>query len=57
MMIAMGKDPDAKPELSPELAAKMEADAQGKMSINDQVMWGGEPGREIRGKKVKQEEF
>jgi len=55
-MIAMGLDPDAKPELSPELAAKIEQD-RARMATDDELMFGGAAyeGKEIRGKKIKDE--
>lgn len=55
-MIAMGLDPDAKPEISPELQAKMDQDAARMMS-NEELMFGGAAyeGKEIRGKKIKNE--
>jgi hypothetical protein len=57
-MILMGMDPDAKPEISPELQAKMDADA-GIMKTNSELMWGGDAweGKEIKGAKVKDGEF
>lgn len=56
MMIAMGKDPDEVPELSPLLKAKMEEDAQ-RNSTDEQIMFGGSIDREQRGKKIKDEDF
>jgi len=47
-MIARGMDPDAKPELSPELAAKLERDAM--MSDSD-VFFSGDTDREFKGRK------
>lgn len=57
-MIMLGMDPDVKPEISPELQAKMDADA-GIMKTDDDLMFGGDAweGKEVRGKKVKDGEF
>lgn len=55
-LIAMGIDPDAKPELSPELKAKLEEDAM-RNSSDEQIMFGGNIDREQRGKKIKDKEF
>lgn len=56
MMIAMGKDPDEVPELSPLLKAKMEEDAL-RNSSDEQIMFGGNVDREQRGKKIEDKEF
>jgi hypothetical protein len=48
-MILRGLDPDAKPELSPELAAKLENDAL----YSDKEIFFGDTNREFRGKKIK----
>jgi hypothetical protein len=55
-LIVMGIDPDAKPELSPELAAKIEQD-KARMETDEELMWNGTAweGKEIRGKKIKNE--
>ena len=55
-MIMMGLDPDAKPEISPELQAKLDED-RARMASDDELMFGGVAyeGREIRGKKIKNE--
>lgn len=51
-LILRGIDPDAKPELSPELAAKLEHDAL--YSDQDYFFSGAlDSGREQRGKKIK----
>lgn len=57
-LIVMGIDPDAKPELSPELQAKIDRD-RAVMASDEELMFGGAAweGKEIRGKKVKDEEF
>jgi len=48
-MILRGLDPDAKPELSPELAAKLEHDA---LYSEKDIYFGGNMDREQRGKKI-----
>ena len=52
-MIARGMDPDAKPELSPELQAKMERDA---MTSDTDVFFSGLEG-EIRGRQLKGKDY
>lgn len=54
LMILQGKDPDAKPELSPELAARMEEDAL-RMASDEEIMFNYDKyaGKELRGKAVK----
>lgn len=49
-MILRGLDPDAKPELSPELAAKLENDA---LYSDKDFFFSGDHGKEQRGKKIK----
>lgn len=49
-MILRGLDPDAKPELSPELAAKLENDA---LYSDKDVYFAGNLDKEQRGKKIK----
>ena len=49
-MILRGLDPDAKPELSPELAARLENDA---MRSDNDLYFSGATDREMRGKPVK----
>lgn len=51
-MIARGLDPDAKPELSPELAAKLEED---RMRSDEEIFF-GDSNREFRGRKVRAED-
>lgn len=53
LMLLQGKDPDAKPELSPELAARMEEDAV-RMASDEEIMFnpGKYEGKELQGKKV-----
>lgn len=51
-MLLRGLDPDAKPELSPELAAKLENDA---MYSDKDIYFGGNMDKEQRGKKVKED--
>lgn len=51
-LILMGIDPDAKPEISPELQAKMDADAE-RMMGDEELYFGGHTDKEIRGKKIK----
>lgn len=55
-MIAMGLDPDAKPEISPELAAKLE-EGKAQMASDEELMFGGAAydGKEIRGRQIKNE--
>lgn len=48
-MIAQGLDPDAKPELSPELAAKIADDAM----LSDRDIFFGDTNREFMGQKIK----
>ena len=50
-MILRGLDPDAKPELSPELAAKLENDAL--YSDRDIYFGGADLNKEQRGKRIK----
>ena len=54
MLIALGKDPDAAPDLSdkPELAAKLENDA---LRNEEELYFSGDlhSGRELRGRKIK----
>lgn len=52
-MIARGLDPDAKPELSPELAAKLEEDA---MKSDTDIFFNGID-REIRGRKLDDKDY
>jgi hypothetical protein len=47
-LIARGIDPDAKPEISPELAAKLEEDSM----KSDKDIFFGDMNREFRGKKI-----
>lgn len=47
-LIARGIDPDAKPEISPELAAKLEEDAM----KSDKDIFFGNMDREFKGKKI-----
>lgn len=49
-MIARGLDPDAEPELSPELAARIEAD---EMKSDKDIFFSENINREFRGKKIK----
>jgi hypothetical protein len=49
-MILRGLDPDAKPELSPELAAKLENDA---LYSDKDFFFAGDHSKEQRGKKIK----
>lgn len=51
-MIARGLDPDVKPELPPELAAKMEEDEM----KSDKDIFFGDTTREFRGKPVRESE-
>lgn len=53
-LILRGIDPDAKAEISPELQARMDADAI-RMKSDEELFFGGdlEAGKEIRGKKIK----
>lgn len=57
-MIMRGMDPDAKPEISEELQAKMDRDA-GIIKTNADLMWGGDAweGKEITGAKIKDGEL
>jgi hypothetical protein len=50
-MILRGLDPDAKPELSPELAARLEQDA---MKSDTDVFFAGDLNREFKGKPVRE---
>lgn len=52
-MIARGLDPDAKPELSPELAAKLEEDAL----KSDKDIFFGDTDREFRGRKLRDKDY
>lgn len=52
-MIARGLDPDAKPEISPELAAKMEEDA---MKSDTDIFFNGTD-REIKGRKLEDRDY
>lgn len=52
-MIAMGMDPDAKPEISPELQAKMDRDA---MMSNTDIFFNGLDG-EIRGRQLRGKDY
>lgn len=55
-MIARGIDPDAKPELSPELQAKMQEDAMKEMSDKDLFFSDrAHSGREFMGQRIKGE--
>lgn len=49
-MILRGLDPDAKPELSPELAARLEQDG---MRSDTDIFFSGDLTKEFRGKQVK----
>jgi hypothetical protein len=49
-LIARGIDPDAKPELSPELAAKLEQDG---MRSDTDIFFSGNLDKEFKGKQVK----
>lgn len=53
-LIAMGVDPDAKPELSPELAAKLKQD-EILMKSDEELFFSGDlhSGKEMRGKKLR----
>lgn len=53
LMILQGKDPDAAPELSPELQRKMAEDAV-RMASDEEIMFnsGKYEGKELHGKKV-----
>lgn len=56
MMIVTGKDPDAEPELSPELRAKMEEDALANMSDHDLFFNDrAHTGKEFMGQKLKED--
>jgi hypothetical protein len=48
-LIARGIDPDAKPELSPELAARLEQDG---MRSDTDIFFSGDLSREFKGKPV-----
>lgn len=54
-LAAMGIDPDAKPELSPELQAKLDEDRE---RTNEELYFSGalDEGKEFRGKKIKPDE-
>lgn len=54
MMILRGLDPDAKPELSPELQARMNEDAI-RMASDEEIMFnpGAYEGKELTGKPIK----
>lgn len=52
-MIARGLDPDAKPELSPELAAKLEEDAM----KSDKDIFFGDNDREFKGRKLGEKDY
>lgn len=52
-MIARGLDPDAVPEISPELAAKMEEDAM----KSDKDIFFGDTGREFKGRKLGEKDY
>jgi hypothetical protein len=49
-MILRGLDPDAKPEISPELAARLEQDG---MRSDEDIFFSGNMDKEFRGKQVK----
>jgi hypothetical protein len=55
MMIANGMDPDAKPELSPELKAKMDRDTQA--SNIDLLFSDALDGREQRGRQLRGSDY
>jgi len=52
-MIARGLDPDAKPELSPELKAKLEEDAM----KSDKDIFFGDVSREFAGRKLNDRDY
>ncbi len=53
MLIAMGKDPDAQPELTPEQVADMN---KNRVKTDDDVMWGEGNDFEIKGRRLKTED-
>jgi hypothetical protein len=53
-LIARGIDPDAKPEISPELAAKLEED---EMKSDTDIFFSGAMDREFRGRKFTDKDY
>ena len=53
-MILRGLDPDAKPEISPELAAKMEQDG---MRSDKDIFFSGNLDKEFKGRQLKDKDY